>query len=290
MPNGAYEPIPPEYEVKGQQIVYPFQRQAQVGQEEIQRRLRGELTGDEYLYWQRAVDLVAGWIQSGRWTPEQGEAALERVDQHLIDMGVSPNTYLYEQVWAPIKTEREYQEKIEKKEGLIGLQRVQRDRVLGARDEYNRMAQYLLDAPMSPEEKRNSLLNLYYQYAEEAMLPETTPQDLEGAIVETLTPAERQKRMWGPPVQTRKRPVVEPFRPEPAFEEMRGGLQPQPWREWFESSYSQILRQYKATEEEPTTKGWAEYLKRRKPELKEEWWTGRRERAAFAPRITTVKF
>lgn len=105
--------------------------------------------------------------------------------------------------------------------------------------------------------------------------------------------------------------------PEPeygrAFEEERLGLGgAQPWRSWFESQYPTLVSRFKLTipkmeqryweyglrpreVEARVEKTWAEYLKKRKPELREEYATrypfgvGGRP-WAFAPRIQTVKF
>lgn len=68
-----------------------------------------------------------------------------------------------------------------------------------------------------------------------------------------------------------------------------------PWKDWFRRQYPQLFREFKVGEEKPTAVGWAEFLKKRKPELREEWWSlgayQRGERpAAFAPRIKTVGF
>ncbi len=89
---------------------------------------------------------------------------------------------------------------------------------------------------------------------------------------------------------------------EPAFEEMVGGLAgPQRWKDWFEGKYSKLLGQFRRTLPTPAPvageveKTWAEYLKKRKPELKEEWWSlpsyqrGERPRA-FQPPIRQVQF
>ena len=106
----------------------------------------------------------------------------------------------------------------------------------------------------------------------------------------------------------------EPPRPEymPAFEEERMGLEgPQPWRQWFESRYPTLTKRFQAIlpklergfwpglypgeVEEKAEKTWAEYLKRKTPELREEYATkypyGMGGRPwAFAPRIKTVGF
>ena len=92
-------------------------------------------------------------------------------------------------------------------------------------------------------------------------------------------------------------PPTEPaIRFEPAFETERMGLTgPQSWMDWFERQYSTLLWQYRAQPEKPTEAGWVQYLKAKKPALKEEWWEltapsrlGRE--AVFAPPIQTVRF
>ena len=92
-------------------------------------------------------------------------------------------------------------------------------------------------------------------------------------------------------------PPREPaIRFEPAFETERMGLTgPQSWMDWFERQYSTLLWQYRAQPEKPTEAGWVQYLKAKKPALKEEWWEltapsrlGRE--AVFAPPIQTVRF
>ncbi len=87
----------------------------------------------------------------------------------------------------------------------------------------------------------------------------------------------------------------------PALEEMRAGFaetmpKTERWRDWFRSKYPRMIEQFEAKPEiRRTEKGWAEYLKKRKPEIREEWYGmtpyQRGERpSAFAPRIQTVKF
>jgi len=93
-------------------------------------------------------------------------------------------------------------------------------------------------------------------------------------------------------------PMPEPIEYGVGLEEMRAGLEePEPYKRWFESKFSSIIARFKAKvpEEERKPKAWAEYLKRRGPELREEWYTKtpweRGERpSAFAPRVTTVRF
>jgi len=85
------------------------------------------------------------------------------------------------------------------------------------------------------------------------------------------------------------------------LEEMRTGFevlfpQTQRWKEWFRSKYPRMIEQFEAKPEEQRTKvGWAEYLKKRKTKVREEWYKQtpyeRGERpSAFAPRIKTVGF
>lgn len=115
----------------------------------------------------------------------------------------------------------------------------------------------------------------------------------------------------------RKRAAVwryAPPRPEygRAFEEERAGLGgPQPWRSWFESQYPSLVSRFKATlprmeqrfypgltpreAERQIEETWAERLRKRKPELREEYATrypyGMGARPwAMAPRIQTVGF
>jgi len=97
-----------------------------------------------------------------------------------------------------------------------------------------------------------------------------------------------------------------------AFEEERVGLGgPQPWKSWFESQYPSLVSRFRATlpkmvpsaypgmypgeAEEQIEETWAETLRKRRPELREEYATrypfGMGGRPwAFAPRIQTVGF
>jgi len=73
----------------------------------------------------------------------------------------------------------------------------------------------------------------------------------------------------------------------------------QRWRDWYESKYSSELSRFRATTPigtaEQKEESWAEFLRKRKPELKEEFYRqpqyqrGLRP-SAFAPRIKTVGF
>ena len=283
MPNGDF----------GTEIERYFPLSAKEREElEKERMPFKQLTSDEYLYMQIADERISEWMAGGFWTEEEGMAAWDLVGYSMRISGITPQAYLYEQVWEPVAKQRGAEEA--QMRGITGLQEAQRGRVLEARGHYESMKKSILETDWTYEDKESSLLNLFYSYQEEAMLPGTTPQDVAGELFATLSPEERQKRVWGLPEMAR-RPRPEAPRYEPAFEQMRAGLQPQPWREWFERSYSRLLSQYKLAEREPTEKGWAEYLKRKKPELKEEWWGrgagARGERpAAFAPRITTVRW
>jgi len=96
-------------------------------------------------------------------------------------------------------------------------------------------------------------------------------------------------------------PRPEPLEYGPALEEMRLGFREEMpkterWRDWFRSKYPRLIEQFEAKPEAERTKAtWAEYLKKKKPEIKEQWyglgWYGRGERpAVHAPRIQTVGF
>ena len=85
----------------------------------------------------------------------------------------------------------------------------------------------------------------------------------------------------------------------------------QPWKDWFESNYSSLVAKFEASipefeakywkdkrpkeVEEEVEAGWAEWLKKKTPELKEEYQTkypyGIQGRPwAFSPRVQTVQF
>lgn len=110
--------------------------------------------------------------------------------------------------------------------------------------------------------------------------------------------------------------AFEAYRPSPryeaAFEEERAGLEgPQPWRTWFERQYPTLVGRFKAKlpkfearfypglepeeAEKEIEESWAEILRKRKPELREEYaaaypfGVGARP-WAMAPRIQTVRF
>ena len=92
------------------------------------------------------------------------------------------------------------------------------------------------------------------------------------------------------------RTQASPFRFETAFEDIRATLTgSRPWRRWFESRYSSLVRQYRGAPAEQTEVGWTAFLKKRKPELKEEFFGlspfQRGERpSAFAPKVRSVRF
>lgn len=112
-----------------------------------------------------------------------------------------------------------------------------------------------------------------------------------------------REQVWGG-IQPRPR-----YRP--AFYEMLGGLPgARPYLDWFESMFPSLVREFEATL--PTYKGyraaeyaaeeaerigesWADWLRGRRKEVRERWWSlapaQRGERPwAFAPRIQTVGF
>ena len=93
--------------------------------------------------------------------------------------------------------------------------------------------------------------------------------------------------------------ALEEAYPAGKFEEVRAGVVgARPWTDWFESKYSRELGRFRAVlpyEEKLPGKRWAEYLKKREPELEEEY----KERFpygiggrpwAFQPKIKTVSF
>tara|TARA_Y100000310_G_scaffold205781_1_gene206110 strand:+ start:534 stop:1949 length:1416 start_codon:yes stop_codon:yes gene_type:complete len=87
---------------------------------------------------------------------------------------------------------------------------------------------------------------------------------------------------------------------ERVFEEQAALTGSQPWQDWFERRYGTLLRQFKATtpketEAEPLETSWADFLRQRKPQLKEEYYAqspyARGERpSAFQQKIKTVNF
>lgn len=101
---------------------------------------------------------------------------------------------------------------------------------------------------------------------------------------------------------------------EPALEELRESYkgevpQTENWMDWFRSKYPRLMEQFEAKlpRQEPvsyeqskvieaqTEKSWADFLKSRKSQLKEEYYKQtpymRGERpSAFAPRITSIRF
>jgi len=235
---------------------------------------------------------------AGAFTPQQAQQIARNASGILQEKGLTPDLPYYEQVIAG-QTYSEW-----KTQGMVGLQEAQRTRVLEARRRYEDFKRIILESPRSFEEKQGQLLNLYYDYADKAMLPETTPQDLQGELFVTLTPKEKQERRWRFAPAVPARPVAEREpRYMPAFEEMRAGLQPQAWRQWFEASYPKLLRRFKAGlpteaeewEAEKVEEKWSDWLKKGKPRFREEWYSrGARARgerpSAFAPRITTVRW
>ena len=119
--------------------------------------------------------------------------------------------------------------------------------------------------------------------------------------------AETQARWRGIPLsveaeEAKARSLIKPFTEYGAgLERIRTGFagevpQTERWQDWFRSRYPRIIEQFEVKPEaERTEKGWAEYLKRKKPEIKEQYYKQtpyeRGERpSAFAPRIQTVGF
>jgi len=79
----------------------------------------------------------------------------------------------------------------------------------------------------------------------------------------------------------------------PAYE--AAGMGSQPYRDWFERQYSAELSRYREGVETPTEESWATYLKKREPQLREEWaglspWERGERPSYFAPAIKTVQF
>jgi len=100
----------------------------------------------------------------------------------------------------------------------------------------------------------------------------------------------------------RRKLAAQPVEFGPALEEIRAEFAEEMppterWRDWFRSKYGLLVEQYKGQvpEAQRSEKSWREYLKRRKPEIREQFWKlspyERGERpSVFAPRITTVRF
>ena len=128
------------------------------------------------------------------------------------------------------------------------------------------------------------------------------------AIRVSVRPTEKEKHPWllvYRTIQGIKRGLgeegiaLEEAYPAGKFEEVRAGVVgPRPWTDWFESKFSRELGRFRAalpSKELLPGKRWAEYLKKRKPELKEEYATrypygiGGRP-WAFQQKIKTVDF
>jgi len=129
------------------------------------------------------------------------------------------------------------------------------------------------------------------------------PEDRERRLAREREAAERAR--YQAPYRAVPRAVVptpEPLEYGPALEEMRLGFREEMprterWRDWFRSRYPRMIEQFEAKvpEAERKEETWAEHLRKRRPEIREEWWRltpyERGERpSAFAPRIQTVGF
>lgn len=263
----------------------------------------------EGFYPQFAERLITGYVQSGFWTIEEAIQALATIRAQIRDFGIQTNTLLYREVTQQSEAELLRARRGFEERGALG--KVQRESVLKARSQLDAMVDIVLRNPWDYEDKRDTLLDLYRQFQEKAMLPEGYGRDLVNAAFESLPPEEqvsrrgdieaaRLERRPRFPATTRAPELAPRF--APAFEQVRAGLQgTQRWKQYFEQRYGSLLRQFRAglpTDGQPTKDvetNWAEFLRKRKPQLKEEWWkTGafvRGERpSAFAPRIQTVKF
>lgn len=131
-------------------------------------------------------------------------------------------------------------------------------------------------------------------------LPEERERRLKRQEAERI--AREQAEITGPltwpTYVTRPKPFTEYG---PALEEMRTEFaeempKTERWRDWFRSKYPRIIEQFEAKPEAERTKAtWAEYLRKRKPEIREEWYgltpfeKGERP-SAYRPRIQTVGF
>jgi len=122
----------------------------------------------------------------------------------------------------------------------------------------------------------------------------------ENDVFETLSPEEQQKRMWEQEdIRRGYTTTVTPWT-APEFKDVLPTLPSSNFRNWFRQRYPAIVREFKSelTGEQPLKEveaRWAALLKRKTPELREEyealpyWERGERPQV-FQPRIKTVQW
>lgn len=283
-------------------------------------------TPEEYSYYQKAIEMIVKWNDDKLWGEDEAVAAIRQLVDSLKTYGITPDTYLYEHVEPYVRRETEIRAKKEweskaaeekwrqdwkeeryqkarpgiRAEAKKRLEVVKEFETTKERDFFERMKDVVLKSDMGYEDKRDFLLSAYYSAPSEAMLPESTPMEIENMVFATLPPQEqarlREQAEFDPRIERAflksQRPISKQPQYGSIFEQTRREQQPQDWQRYFESNYSRLLRQYQTglpEKAEPTEKGWADYLK--KPELRAEYEKEQQRYQrpwAFAPRIQTV--
>jgi len=271
-PRGAYTPAPP------QELTWE-ERKAKAEEATVRARMATE---EARPYLEGLREILEEYVAKGSIYPEKMLEVWEFATQYIAESGLTPALPFYKEVqWRGIERE--------------------------AQGQYERFKDAILVTDWSYSEKFASLLRAHpragdvkvFRQIKSDLWASLSPEEQAGRVREVESAEERARKVREVRYAPRYAPSYaypEPMRYEPAFEEERAGLGgTRPWKSWFENRYGTLVRRFKAITEEPTEKGWAEYLKAQKPKLREEWaglgaW-GRGERpSAFAPRVRTVRW
>ena len=175
--------------------------------------------------------------------------------------------------------------------------------------DYNTQKETILASDMTYDQMVGALSNLVNDLNTKVSLDSRALFNLQMSAINdpfaTLPPEEQERLRDRPSAQqlaVQRRVGVEAGR-EPrfdiGFEQARPTTGPQRWKDWFRSQFSRELGQFQATTEleslgaEQVEESWAEFLKRRRPQLREQFFRQspfeRGERPqVFAQKIKTV--
>lgn len=338
-PKEFFIPPPPEPPIEP--LAFPSQRVEdwrlrQAAGEEIFTR---GLTSEEAKYGEDAVNLLVDRISRGVpvtredarrfgldegtiWNAEIAETILTALETQIDTYGIQAHTPFYKElIVAPFEEEARLEEvrgaeaaealRIKGQEAATTLQLrglVENKQVW---NQFNRDKEQILASDMTYDEKKGQLQNLVNELNTKVPLDELALYNLQlGArndAFASLSPQEqtevrtRVETGRGAMIEAGRVTPVTQARFERGFEQARPTTGPQYWRDWYNKTFSEQLRQFRATTEleglgaKEVEESWADYLRRQKPLKREEFqrqapfYRGERP-SVFQPKIKTVGF
>ena len=264
------------------------------------------LTEEEGRYLEDVIAMYRTQVDAGYWTLDQATEYLGYVYDRIQLMGIIPTTPYYKEVAAY----RETQARIRSAGPLAGS-------LLEVSSRFEEDLKGIQAQDLPYEEKMRQAANLYQEYARTTPIikqfinPYKAEEVLGSYIETTLTPKQKEalkfrRTAWaeaqGAPYYPKEAGRAEARRAKilretkyPLVFEAAKPAGTQPWRDWFESQYSSLVRRFQVAPAEEVEKGFPAWLAKETPKLREEWFSrtlgeqGGRARA-FQPMIRTVKW